>query len=60
MGLRFLISVLNNVENPKRDNRQKASIIVNENPELFEHLVNLTFKTDDKISICWLLVVNSY
>lgn len=43
--------------NPKRVNRNKASNIIIENPELFEHLVTLTFKIEDKLSIkaAWVL-----
>lgn len=57
MDLDFLISVLNNVDNAKRDNRKKASDIVLNNPDLFKYLVSLTFKVDDKISIraAWVL-----
>lgn len=57
MNIDFLISTLNNVENPKRVNRNKAANIVLEHPELVKHLVDLTFRTDDKISIkaSWIL-----
>lgn len=57
MDLDFLISVLNDVDNPKRDNRKKASDIVLANPNLLKHLVSLTFKVDDKVSVksSWVL-----
>ena len=57
MSIDFLISTLNSVENPKRINRNKAANIVLERTELIEDLVNLTFKTEDKISIkaAWIL-----
>lgn len=57
MDLDFLISTLNNVENPKRDNRKNAANIVLTNLDLFKHLVTLTFKVDDKTSIkaAWVL-----
>lgn len=57
MDLDFLISVLNDVDNAKRDNRKKASNIVLNNPSLLKYLVILTFKVDDKLSIksAWIL-----
>ncbi|SNR15488.1 adenylosuccinate lyase [Tenacibaculum jejuense] len=57
MSIDFLISILNTVENPKKVNRNKAANIVLEQPELIEFLVDLTFKTDEKISIkaAWIL-----
>jgi len=53
----YLISILNNMQNPKRENRQTAANIVYENQELFQHLVSLTFTVDEKISIkaAWVL-----
>ncbi|WP_075343277.1 hypothetical protein [Tenacibaculum agarivorans] len=57
MSIDFLISVLQDIENPKKVNRNKAAIIVLEQPYLIEYLVDLTFKVDDKISIkaAWIL-----
>lgn len=57
MSIDFLISVLQSIENPKKINRNKAAIIVLEQPELFKHLVDLTFRVDDKLSIkaAWIL-----
>ncbi len=56
-NLLFLIEHLNNMENPKRENRQKVADIVLGNQNLFKELVILTFKVDDKISIkaTWIL-----
>ncbi|CAM1340691.1 adenylosuccinate lyase [Tenacibaculum amylolyticum] len=57
MSIDFLISVLNNIENPKRINRNNAANIVLEQPELIEDLVNITFDTENKLSIkaAWIL-----
>ena len=57
MSIIFLTEQLKNMENPKRDNRQRVADIVLENQNLFKDLVTLTFKTDDKISIkaAWVL-----
>lgn len=57
MNVDFLISTLNNIENPKRINRNYAANIVLKHPELIKDLVDLTFKTDDKIAIkaSWIL-----
>lgn len=56
-NLLFLTEQLNNMENPKRENRQRVADIVLENPNLFKDLVTLTFKVDDKVSIkaAWIL-----
>ena len=53
----ILISALENMENPKRENRQTAANIVYNNQDLFEHLISLTFEVDHKISIkaAWVL-----
>lgn len=53
----ILLSALNNMKNPKRENRQTAANIVYNNQNLFKHLVSLTFETDQKISIkaAWVL-----
>ena len=57
MGRNFLISTLDNMKNPKRENRQKAANIVHSNNDLFPHLVSLTFEVDNKLSIkaAWVL-----
>ncbi len=57
MSINFLSEQLNNMENPKRENRQRVADIVLENQNLIEDLVKLTFKVDDKISIkaAWIL-----
>jgi hypothetical protein len=57
MDKKFLVSVLGDMKNPKRENRQKAADIVQDNKHLFQHLVSLTFLVDDKISIkaAWIL-----
>lgn len=56
-NLHFLTEQLNNMENPKRENRQRVADIVLENQNLFKDLVTLTFKVDEKISIkaAWIL-----
>jgi len=53
----FLISALENMENPKRENRETVANIVYNNQKLFKHLVSLTFEVDDKASIkaAWIL-----
>jgi hypothetical protein len=51
MSIDFLISVLNSIENPKKVNRNKAANIVLEQPELIEHLVDLTFQVNNPISV---------
>lgn len=57
MNIDFLTSVLNNMENPKKENRTKAAFIVLENPDLIKFLVELTFEVENKISIkaAWIL-----
>ena len=57
MDTNYLISILNNMENPKRENRQYVANIVYNNQELFKHLVSLTFSVDNKLSIkaAWVL-----
>ena len=56
-NLHFLTEQLNNMENPKRENRQRVADIVMGNQNLFKDLVTLTFKVDDKTSIkaAWIL-----
>ncbi|CAL2101484.1 conserved protein of unknown function [Tenacibaculum sp. 190130A14a] len=57
MSIDFLISVLNNMANPARENRKTASNIVLNNPNLIKNLVALTFDVDNKLSIkaAWVL-----
>ena len=57
MSKDFLISALQSMENPKRENRDKVANIVRNNKDLFKHLVSVTFMVDDKISIkaAWIL-----
>ena len=54
---KIIISALDNMENPKRENRQTAANIVYNNPNLFKQLVSLTFEIDNKLSIkaAWVL-----
>ena len=54
---KIIISALDNMENPKRENRQTAANIVYNNPNLFKQLVSLTFEVDNKLSIkaAWVL-----
>lgn len=57
MSAIFLTEQLNNIENAKRENRQRVANIVLENQNLFKDLISITFKVDDKISIkaAWIL-----
>ena len=57
MSIDFLVSVLNDMENPARVNRNNAAIIVLEQPKLIKSLVDLTFDVDNKLSIkaAWVL-----
>ncbi|CAM1364924.1 conserved hypothetical protein [Tenacibaculum sediminilitoris] len=57
MSIDFLISVLENVDNPARVNRNKAANIVLAQPELIKYLVTVTFDVDNKLSIkaAWVL-----
>ena len=50
-NLLFVTEQLNNMENPKRENRQRVANIVLENENLFKELVSITFDVDNKISI---------
>ena len=54
---KIIISALDNMENPKRENRQTAANIVYNNQDLFKHLISLTFEVDNKLSIkaAWVL-----
>ncbi len=57
MNIDFLAQQLSNMENPRRDNRQRVANLVVDSRDLFEDLVTLTFKIDDKASIkaAWVL-----
>ncbi|WGH76006.1 adenylosuccinate lyase [Tenacibaculum tangerinum] len=57
MSLDFLISVLENVDNPARVNRNNTANIVLAQPELIQYLVEITFDVDTKRSIkaAWVL-----
>lgn len=52
-----LISALEGMENPKRENRERVANIVYNNQYLFKHLVSLTFEVENKTSIkaAWIL-----
>ena len=56
-NLSFLTEQLNNIENAKRENRQRVANIVLENTNLFKELVIITFDVNNKISIkaAWIL-----
>lgn len=53
----YLREQLNNMVNPKRENRQRVANMVLEQPILFKELVAITFNVDDEISIkaAWIL-----
>lgn len=53
----WIASVLDNMENPKRENRNNAANIVWEHPENFKDLLEMVFEVDDKQSIkaAWVL-----
>ena len=57
MSIDFLISVLNDMKNPARINRDNAANIVLKHPKLIKHLVDLTFNVNNKLSIkaAWVL-----
>ena len=57
MSILFLTEQLNNMENPKRENRQRVANIVLENQSLFKDLIAITFDVENKISIkaAWIL-----
>ncbi len=52
-----LVTELDNMENPKRVNRQNVANFVLGNQNLFEHLIAVTFDVDNKLSIkaAWIL-----
>mgnify|MGYP005994002705 CR=1 FL=1 len=57
MSISFLTSVLNDMDNAARVNRDKAANIVLNQPELVKNLVDLTFDVNNKLSIkaAWVL-----
>lgn len=57
MSKDYLIQELTNIENAKRDNRQRVANIVCDNTNLIGPLVSLTFEIEDKLSIraAWVL-----
>lgn len=57
MSVTFLAEQLHNMENPKRENRQRVANIVLENQNLFKDLVSITFDVENKVSIkaAWIL-----
>tara|TARA_B110001469_G_scaffold125951_1_gene142425 strand:+ start:7645 stop:8241 length:597 start_codon:yes stop_codon:yes gene_type:complete len=52
-----LITELNNMENPKRVNRQRVANFVVNDPNLFKHLIAITFDVKSRVSIkaAWIL-----
>jgi len=56
-NLIFVTQQLHNMENPKRENRQRVANIILENQQLFKDLVTITFDVENKISIkaAWVL-----
>ena len=57
MSLSFVRQQLENLENAKKENRQRVANTIAENPDLLVHIVSLTFTVDNKISIkaAWIL-----
>lgn len=57
MSILFLTEQLCNMENPKRENRQRVANVVLENKDLFKHLITITFDVENKLSIkaAWIL-----
>lgn len=57
MSIDFLISVLDDMQNPAKVNRDKAANIVLNEPKLIKYLVDLTFDVNNKLSIkaAWVL-----
>lgn len=57
MSKKWIESILFDVENAMRINRNKAANIVWENPEIFKDLIAMSFDVDDKQSIkaAWVL-----
>ncbi len=56
-NLLFVTEQLNNMANPKRENRQRVANIVLENQKLFKELIVITFDVENKVSIkaAWIL-----
>jgi len=52
-----LVTELNNMENPKRVHRQRVAKFVLKDPNLYKHLIAITFDVDNKVSIkaAWIL-----
>ena len=57
MSIDFLISVLDDMQNPAKVNRDKAANTVLNEPKLIKYLVDLTFDVNNKLSIkaAWVL-----
>lgn len=57
MSIDFLISVLDDMQNPAKVNRDKAANTVLSEPKLIKYLVDLTFDVNNKLSIkaAWVL-----
>ena len=57
MSIIYLTEQLNNMENPKRENRQRVADIVLGNQNLFKDLITITFDVENKVSIkaAWIL-----
>lgn len=57
MSILFLTEQLNNMENPKRENRQRVADVVLKDQKLCKDLVTITFDVDTKVSIkaAWIL-----
>ena len=55
--LLYLTEQLNNMQNPKRENRQRVANIVLENQKLFSELIAITFDVENTVSIkaAWIL-----
>ncbi|SDR88222.1 hypothetical protein SAMN05216503_1264 [Polaribacter sp. KT25b] len=57
MSIFFVTEQLNNMENPKRENRERVANIVLADQKLFKDLVTITFDVENKVSIkaAWIL-----
>ena len=57
MDFLSLVTQLNNMENPKRVNRQRVANIVLKDQSLFKYLIAIIFDVDNKTSIkaAWIL-----